>query len=106
MSNNDIQTAAATTTSRKLISIRRPVYKQKEFDDEFLIKERTGKKSNVKNGLKKILLKLDPRNMLKMFTIINLVTEYNFKNNLLSDLFSGITGTPFLAFFSFINSNI
>ena len=88
--SNEIQ--AVPVTSRKYINIRRPVYKQKEFDDEFLIKEITKKKTNVKNEFKKVLAKFDPRKILRMFTIINLVTEYDFKNNLLSDLLSGFTG--------------
>ena len=53
---------------------------------------------NRKNDKKSFKLRHDlvnyfhPKKLLGMFTILNLITEYNFKENFLADFFSGITG--------------
>jgi Leucine-rich repeat (LRR) protein len=73
-----------TLTNNNLINIQRPAFKQNDFDSEFKLKIDTNKKKLIKN-------KFDPRRLLNIFTILNLITEYNFKKDLIADLFSGFT---------------
>jgi MFS superfamily sulfate permease-like transporter len=71
-------------TNNNLINIQRPAFKQNDFDSEFKLKIDTNKKKLIKNNF-------DPRRLLNIFTILNLITEYNFKKDLIADLFSGFT---------------
>lgn len=74
--------------NKATFSISRPIYTQKQFDEKFEIKN----PNNTKKSTVKALLKaLDPRRILNLFTILRLITEYNFKNDLIVDLFSGLT---------------
>lgn len=76
----------------KRIEINRPVYKQKEFDQEFSITNKSEPENNLlKKTLKNIAIKFYPNNILGIFTILNLITEYDYKKNLISDLLSGFT---------------
>ena len=77
-----------------VISNERPAYCKKTFDDEFLIqKENTVIKEqmSIRAGLIKIAHAIDPRNLLGFFTIVNLITEYDFKKCFFADLLSGFT---------------
>ena len=66
--------------------IQRPVYSQKNFDKEYLIKD-SPQKENKKCSFKSC----DPRRIINLFTILNLITEYDFKSNFISDLIAGFT---------------
>jgi solute carrier family 26 (sulfate anion transporter), member 6 len=70
--------------NKNLINIQRPAFKQNDFDSEFKLKIDTNKNKLIKNNF-------DPRRLLNIFTILNLITEYNFKKDLIADLFSGFT---------------
>lgn len=74
--------------NKATFSISRPIYTQKQFDEKFEIKNPTKTK---KSTAKALLRALDPRRILNLFTILRLITEYNFKNDLIADLFSGLT---------------
>lgn len=91
MSNNQ---EAEQVNRRKWVSINRPAYSQKEFENEFAIANRDKTPTNqlIKNEIKKVAFKFHPKNLIGIFTILNLITEYDFKKNLVSDILSGITG--------------
>ena len=72
------------------ILIQRPIYSQQTFESQFSIKKKAKKKS-ISKSIKNRLKVFHPKNFLNVFTIINLITEYEFKNNLVSDLISGVT---------------
>lgn len=84
----EVETSAtsAEKISAPTIQINRQAYKQSEFDDEFLLKSPKTKKSLLTASLFKWL---DPTKFLNVFTVLNLVTEYNFKRDLVADIFSG-----------------
>ena len=73
----------------KVIQITRPVYNQKQFDQEFLLNK--NKHENKSFRCKQIIKSFDPSRLLSVFTILNLITEYNFKNDLIPDILSGFT---------------
>jgi solute carrier family 26 (sulfate anion transporter), member 6 len=75
--------------NNNLINIQRPAYKQNDFDSEYKLKIDNNKKK--KSLFKLIKNNFDPRRFLNIFTILNLITEYNFKKDLIPDLFSGFT---------------
>jgi hypothetical protein len=77
--------------SRKRIVLNRPMYTQKEFESEFGIKEKQSRASLKKKCIKCMRF-IDPRNLIGIFTILNWVSEYNFKSNLIPDILSGLTG--------------
>ncbi len=68
----------------------RKAYTQKQFDKEFAITTHKDTFS-YKNKLKRFATDLHPRNLISVFTVINLVTEYDFKKNLIPDVLSGLT---------------
>ena len=75
-------------------SNERPAFYQKEFDHEFSIeKEITNKdvKRSIKRSFTKIAHSFDPRKLLGYLTILNLITEYDFKNWFVADILSGLT---------------
>lgn len=73
------------------VLINRPVYKQKNFNDKYLFKRKTYK-NNVDNEIKNFLKDYHPKHILNLFTIFNLISEYNFKKYIVGDLISGLTG--------------
>lgn len=75
----------------KFLNVTRPVYNQKQFDDEFLKKETTKSKKKPSLKLKKLLKWFDLRRLINVFTIFNLIAEYNIKRDLLPDILAGIT---------------
>lgn len=72
---------------RKKLTIKRPVYTEKELEDEFLVKEEAIKRSDTRSLFKC----LDLRQLLNLFTFFNLISEYDFKNDLIPDIMSGFT---------------
>jgi hypothetical protein len=84
-------TSSANAALRQRIEINRPVYTHKQFETEFGVKDKP-KRNLVRHECKKFLRFLDPRNLIGVFTILNWISEYNFKLNLISDILSGLTG--------------
>ena len=75
---------------------RRPVYSMKNFQNEFAhIIDQTKRECFRKNE-KRLLAYIHPRNFLNLFTIVNVVVEYDFRKNFFADLFSGLTGSTLL----------
>jgi MFS superfamily sulfate permease-like transporter len=82
--------------SRRLVNISRPVYKQKEFDQEFAIHGSTTKKGtayflrdNFFKSNKCFLMSIE--RLIGLFSIFKLFAEYDFKSNLVADIISGFT---------------
>jgi hypothetical protein len=77
--------------------VKRPVYNQKKFDLEFLDsvkvkhEERKSRPERLLHHTKRILRHYHPRKLTSLFTILNLVSEYNFKKFLIGDIISGLT---------------
>jgi hypothetical protein len=67
------------------LMIKRPVYSQKDFDKEYLNKD------SLQEVSKCSFKAYDPRRIINLFTILNLITEYDIKNNFISDLIAGFT---------------
>ena len=102
------------------LSISRPVYTRKRFqsqfavntsekrpghDDEYTEEEEQAENNNVATSAKNRKFEskcasfrrffdkhLHPKHLLSIFTILNMITEYNFKECFLADVFSGLTG--------------
>jgi hypothetical protein len=79
-------------TSEKRIIVNRQIYSYKKFESEFAIEHDEAKDSTLRKNLSKSLRFVDPRNLLGVFTILNWISEYNFKADLIADLLSGLTG--------------
>ena len=73
----------------KYINVNRQAYNQKQFDNEFYLKD--PKKENKTLNYTRLKKSLDPRRILNIFTILNLIAEYNIRQDLIPDLLSGIT---------------
>lgn len=73
-------------SQKEKLIINRPVYTQKQFENEFSIKAPL-----QTNQTKSIFQSIDPRRLINIFTIINLITEYDYKNDFIPDLMSGFT---------------
>lgn len=75
--------------NKRIVSINRPTFSQKEFDSKFKVKSENDskKKSRVRN----FFMKFSPLNFLQTFTILSFITEYNFKKYLITDMLSGLT---------------
>lgn len=73
----------------KYINVNRQAYNQKQFDNEFFLKD--PKKENKTLNYTRSIKSLDPRRILNIFTILNLIAEYNIRQDLIPDLLSGIT---------------
>lgn len=80
----------------------RPVYTQKNFENEFQSIQFNKKKSSVTKGLKNFAHSYHPANLLNIFTILNLITEYDFKKYFISDLISGLTGLKIFTYKNFL----
>jgi hypothetical protein len=87
--------------------IKRPIYNQKKFDLEFLDlgkvkhEERKSRPKRFLHRLKRVLHHYHPRKLLGLFTILNLISEYNFKKYLIGDIISGLTSNSFFISFSY-----
>jgi hypothetical protein len=82
--------------------LQRPVFNQKKFENQFALNSNEEKKktgvSHANRAFKSYFKTFHPKNILRLFTILNLVTEYNFKNYLINDIISGITGKSSILF--------
>ena len=75
----------------KSILVNRSVYNQKKFDTEFRLEPVKKSENRKAKILKNSISKLSPWNLLRKITILNLFYEYNFKEYLIPDIFSGLT---------------
>ena len=75
------------STSNRTLTLKRPVFNQKEFDNEYLIRNQESNRESKIN----LFSLFDPRRFIRLFTILNLITEYNFKNDFIPDLIAGFT---------------
>lgn len=75
------------------IQIDRPVYAQSQFEKEFCLKQLKNSSSNSwSNRIKSIAITLNPLNLFRIFTIIDLFGSYSCRKYLIPDILSGITG--------------
>lgn len=72
------------------LQIDRPIYTHARLEKEFG-QSREESKPRAAGVLRQVLRALNPINFLRIFTVFQWVSEYNFKSNLLADLISGIT---------------
>jgi hypothetical protein len=77
---------------RRELSIRRKVYTQMQFEDEFSISERSTPQFPIQKAWKMFVSSYHPKKITGVFTIIKLISDYNLKKNLVSDILSGLTG--------------
>ncbi len=78
----------------KYVITTRLAYSQNQFDNEFSIINANKLNDNSKKTFEfnhNLFKYLDPRRILNLFTILNLITEYNIRKDLLADFLSGIT---------------
>ena len=73
------------------LEVHRTVYNQKSFDETFLVKENYRRKSLMSSKIRHLARTYNPANLIKIFTFLNVISEYKFKINLVADLFSGLT---------------
>ena len=78
--------------NERLLKIKRPAYSIKTFEKEFATQYIPKKKPLLKK-LKAYAFK--NFNPMILFSIVNLFTNYNFKEYLVPDILSGITGKIF-----------
>ena len=88
------------SSQESTIRVRRSVYKQKSFDDEFQLgkskasdeEEDASKLKETCSSLSREALGyLNPMNIVNLFTVFNLIASYDFKKTLVADLLSGLT---------------
>jgi hypothetical protein len=84
---------------RRELSIRRKVYTQMQFEDEFCITERKTPKFPIQKAWKMFSSSYHPKKIVGVFTIIKMISEYNLRKNLVSDILSGLTGSSFMHIF-------
>ncbi len=90
--NNAAEESEVSTTHN--LKIDRSIYNIAKFEKEFsshYIKPRASVTSNIKSNLKKLLAIYHPKNVLNILTILNLASEYKFKEYLIPDIISGLT---------------
>jgi hypothetical protein len=78
---------------RRELSIRRKVYTQMQFEDEFSITERATPKFPIQKAWKMFSSSYHPKKIVGVFTIIKMISEYNLRKDLVSDILSGLTGS-------------
>jgi len=82
----------AKKTSGEELCIRRAAFTQKNFDDSFKCEKKlTDKKSPWSAYVMPLIRQYNPTNLLSVFTILNVISNYKFKECLIADIFSGIT---------------
>lgn len=100
--NRKNENSESTYSTNDNVYINRAILRQKSLDQRYLISEPRARSSNVKsqvkNGLRKLGRKCHPKSVLNLFTILNMISEYDFKKFLLNDIISGLTGNFFVLF--------
>ena len=77
---------------------KRTIFNQKQFQSEFALDcntEKNAQNHENKKNKKKLISCLHPRNLLNIFTIVDVLLKYEFKKNFIADMFSGLTGNEF-----------
>jgi hypothetical protein len=74
------------------VQINRPCYNQKNFEDKFLLNKISSPESRTKVKAVKLLKQINFMNIFGIFTILDLITRYDFKKTLIADILSGLTG--------------
>ena len=74
-----------------MLVIHRGIYNQKRFDAEFSDTNPKIKKSSMGKTLKHLASSCHPKNLLSIFTLLNLFSEYKFRDYLVPDVISGLT---------------
>jgi hypothetical protein len=91
MNANNAEESEKSTLGLK---IDRSIYNIAKFEKEFSShykKPHASAASNIKTNLKKLSSIYHPKNILNIFTILNLASEYKFKEYLIPDIISGLT---------------
>lgn len=78
------------------LDLQRPIYKQSEFNNVYQTTASTKLRHHEESacsslGIKPLLKSYDPRRILSIFSILNVVATYSFKNYFVSDIMSGLT---------------
>lgn len=92
MLNHDESTSDAQEgRNQARVVVNRPAYSVASFEKDFAISscDKAQKKEPKSKRLKSILAKLNP---IRLFSIVFVFAEYNFKDYLIPDILSGITG--------------
>lgn len=77
------------------VAVHRPIYSRKQFEIDFSIDSNVPKQNcslKLVSRLKKLAQQYHPKNLLGLFTIFNLISEYRLKEYLANDIVSGLTG--------------
>ena len=92
--SNTIEMKISEANDEKItdkLSISRSIFNQKKFEETFRSAEDEPEAVKCSSRFKSLLKTFDPRNILSLFSILNVITGYNVKKYLVSDLLSGIT---------------
>lgn len=73
------------------VNVNRCVLNQEVFDQRFLNEKNEEKKTLGESGVKLMKKSFNPAKFLNIFSILNVITSYNFKNCLVADIISGLT---------------
>lgn len=73
------------------LKINRPIYNIAQFEKEFSSHYKKQKKSTLSKVAKHLIATYNPKKILSIFTIVNLLSEYKYKEYLVSDIISGLT---------------
>lgn len=77
----------------KTSTIDRPIFSQKQFENEYSLSQSNNESKNqFKKHVKKFFYQYHPKHIINLFTFLNLISEYRFKNYLIGDVISGLTG--------------
>lgn len=89
--NNNAISLGHIETNRRRVVINRPAYLHKQFDNEFGIKR--ADKWSLTKFVCQTVSKFNPLlEILRTFTIIDWISQYDLKSCFIADLFSGLTG--------------
>lgn len=74
------------------LDLQRPIYKQSEFNNAYQTAVSSKEESACSSlGIKPLLKSYDPRRIPSLFSILNVVATYSFKNYFVSDIMGGLT---------------
>ena len=75
------------------ITVRRPCFNQKKFEQEFrIIHEQKSTSNYCKQALRFLKTYFNILNIFSIFTIFDVIRRYDCKKNFLADILSGLTG--------------
>lgn len=79
-----------TDPSSNEIHIKRSVFNQKQFDQSYLNQTQSSKRT-WSSRVKPLIQQFSSANILGIFSILNVIAGYKFKDHLVADILSGIT---------------